>query len=82
MIDLRKAIARHCMNKGCDNLLSHWNKSGVCSNCHNGNRWKQKYDNLKEEFDRHLELCKILHLEMYNKLKKYEPNITWDEEPE
>ena len=81
-IDLRKAIAKHCKNKDCNNLLSHWNKSGVCSNCQNGSKWKQKYDDVRAEFDRHLEFCKILHLEMYNKLKKYEPDITWGEEPE
>lgn len=76
-IDLRKAIARHCKNKNCNNLISHWNRSGICSNCHGRDKWKDKYDNLEREFERHKELCRIHNLEMYNKLKKHEPNLTW-----
>jgi len=65
--------------KKCDKPLRDFNKSGVCSNCNKKDKWIDRYEQLEKEYKHHKELCRILHLEMYNKLKKYEPNISWSE---
>ena len=67
--------------KKCDKPLRDFNKSGICTNCKK-NKWKDKYDVLKKEFDRHKELCRIVMLDYYKRLKKYEPNIKWEDENE
>ena len=68
--------------KDCDRPLRHWNKSGLCSGCYSLPVWKGRYNDLKAEFERHKELCRITHLDLWNRLKKHEPDLTWDGEPE
>ncbi len=68
--------------KDCNKLLRHWNKSGYCSVCYNRSIWKTRYDELKAEFEQHMKLCRLVHLDLWNRLKKHEPELTWDEEPE
>jgi len=65
----------------CKRLLADWNRSGVCSNCQRGDIWRLKYDELKKEFERHKQLSAKVLLDYYNKLKKYEPDLMWDDEP-
>ena len=71
---------RRCID--CNRKIRLTNKVGKCSYCQRRNYWKEKYESLKAEFEQHKKLCSKIMLEYYNKLKKYELNISWDEEPE
>ncbi|HUS49048.1 MAG TPA: hypothetical protein VMZ91_02730 [Candidatus Paceibacterota bacterium] len=73
-------MEKYC--KYCKKILASWNKSGICSNCQNDNIWKVKYEELKKKFERHKQLCDKVLLDYHNKLKKYEPDLNWDGEPE
>jgi len=76
------------MNKGCIDCgrkllpTRRLKKLKVCSYCYGRTIWKQRYDELKKEFEHHKVLCGKVHLDLWKKLKKHEPNLTWDEEPE
>ena len=48
-------------------------KSKLCANCKSRNIWKEKYEELKNEYDKHKILCDIILKDFLNKLSKYEP---------
>jgi len=65
----------------CGRKLRDKNKHEDCYRCREENTYKRKYERLLKELKRKEELWRITSVEYYNKLKKYEPNLTWDEEP-
>ena len=72
---------RKCVE--CGRKLRHGRKLDLCSYCQGRNKWKEKYEELKEEFERHKKICSAMLLGYEKKLKKYEPHLhRWDEEPE
>jgi len=71
---------RKCIN--CERALRNNNPHDDCYRCREEKTYKRKYEKLEKELERKEELWRIMSLEYYNKLKKYEPDITWDEEPE
>ena len=73
-------IEKRCI--WCNTSLRRTNRTKICYECRQRNNWKQKYEKLEKEFERHKEICERVLLSYHKKLRKSEPNITWDEEPE
>jgi len=66
----------------CGRKLRDKNPHEECYKCKEENTYKNKYERLKTEFEKHKELERLVHLDLWKRLKKYEPDLTWDEEPE
>lgn len=71
---------RNCID--CGRSLRDKNPNEDCYRCREEKTYRKKYEKLKKELEGKEELWRILSLDYYNKLKKYEPDIIWDEEPE
>ena len=71
---------RKCID--CGRALRYKNPNEDCYKCRQEKTSLAKYKKLKKEFERHKELCHLTQLDLWRRLKKHEPELTWDEEPE
>ena len=71
---------RKCID--CGRALRDKNPNKDCYRCREEKTYRNKYEKLKKELERKEELWRIMSLEYYNKLKKYEPDITWEGDKE
>lgn len=66
----------------CGRNIREGRKLELCSLCQARNVWKERYEELKREYERHKDLCGKVHADLWNRLKKHEPELTWDEDPD
>jgi len=76
----RKIELKRC--EFCEKPLRTFNHSGICANCQNGNIWKTRFRELEKDFEKYKVLCSKIFKDMYEKLKKYEPDLVWADEIE
>ncbi len=71
---------RNCID--CGRALRDRNPNEDCYRCREEKTYRKKYEKLKKELEKKEELWRITSRDYWKRLKKYEPDLTWDEEPE
>lgn len=64
----------------CSHAIRSQNKSGICSNCQNINKWKNEYMKLKQESEKRYKLYEITLKSYLEEIKRLNPNYFSEEE--